>query len=79
MESLSIRWSRHVSKAMTKERSSKLYRRIRQYGRKNFTIQKISSVFEHRLDIVELQWIDRLDTINKGLNSKRGGYYGCRQ
>lgn len=69
-ESLKQRFSRHMG-YQKDESDTKFYRSIRKYGTENFYIDEIDRAnTQDELDEKELYWINKLDTVNNGYNSK---------
>lgn len=69
-ETLKQRFSKHIG--YQKENSdTKFYRAIRKYGANNFYIEELDSAKnQEELDEKELYWINKLEAVNKGYNSK---------
>lgn len=53
------------------EHDTKFYRAVRKYGAENFHIEELDiAKNQTELDEKELYWINKLDTVNNGYNSK---------
>lgn len=53
------------------EHDTKFYRAVRKYGTENFYIEQIDeATTQEELDEKELYWINKLDTVNNGYNTK---------
>lgn len=69
-ETLKQRFKRHMG-YQKYEHDTKFYRAVRKYGAENFHIEQIdSATTQSELDEKEMLWINKLDTINKGYNTK---------
>lgn len=69
-ETLEQRFSRHIG-YQKNEHDTKFYRAIRKYGIDNFYIEELDiAKNQSELDDKELFWINKLDAVNKGYNSK---------
>ncbi|MBM7836489.1 GIY-YIG nuclease family protein [Clostridium sardiniense] len=69
-ESLKQRFSRHMG-YQKYEHDTKFYRAVRKYGVENFEIFQIDTATnQDELDEKELFWINKLDAVNSGYNSK---------
>lgn len=70
-ETLKQRMSRHMGYQKDKC-DSKFYRAVRKYGVENFEISVLEEVEDkEKLDIREVYWIDKLNTIEDGYNTFR--------
>ena len=53
------------------EHDTKFYRAVRKYGTENFYIEEIDrATTQEELDEKELYWINKLDAVNNGYNTK---------
>lgn len=69
-ETLKQRFSRHMG-YQKDEHDTKFYRAIRKYGAENFYIEELDIARnQEELDEKEYFWINKLDTVNKGYNSR---------
>ena len=69
-ETLKQRFSRHMG-YQKDEHNTKFYRAVRKYGAENFHIEELDiAKNQTELDEKELYWINKLDTVNNGYNSK---------
>ena len=69
-ETLKQRFSRHMG-YQKDEHDTKFYRAVRKYGAENFYIEELDiAKNQTELDEKELYWINKLDTVNNGYNSK---------
>lgn len=71
IRSLEIRFKEHLKDSDTKD--SKLYRAMRKYGKKNFSIKKIEEVSKEILSERERFWIREYNSYYNGYNSTFGG------
>lgn len=69
-ETLQRRFKRHMGYQKDKN-NTKFYRAVRRYGVKNFYIEEIDSAnSQEELDEKELYWINKLNAVHNGYNSK---------
>ena len=69
-ETLKQRFSRHMG-YQKDEHDTKFYRAVRKYRAENFYIEELDIAKNQTdLDEKELYWINKLDTVNNGYNSK---------
>lgn len=69
-ETLKQRFSRHMG-YQKDEHDTKFYRAVRKYGIDNFYIEQIDTAnTQEELDEKELYWINKLDSVKIGYNSK---------
>ena len=69
-ETLKQRFSRHMG-YQKDEHDTKFYRAVRKYRAENFYIEELDiAKNQTELDEKELYWINKLDTVNNGYNSK---------
>lgn len=74
LNNVETRWQEHIRES-NKERSFErpLYRAIRKYGVKNFTLEILEEVSEDVVNEKEVFWINYYDTYQKGYNATKGG------
>lgn len=79
VKSVEKRYKQHLRTAQRGE-NTKLYRAIRKYGSKNFTIEEVISVeasslqaLKAKLDFLERHFIQKYDTRRNGYNMTGGG------
>lgn len=79
VKSVEKRYKQHLRTAQRGE-NTKLYRAIRKYGSKNFTIEEVISVeasslqaLKAKLDFLERHFIQKYDTRRNGYNMTDGG------
>ena len=74
---IGTRWKEHVKTGLgigsTANLTNKLYKSISKYGPEHFAFSILEECSMLDLNEREKYWIDFLDTINNGLNSKAGG------
>lgn len=76
-QTLERRWAGHCRNVKRKHFCYKLRTAIAEYGKNAFAIEQIDTAKNKaEADEKEIYWINKLDTINKGYNVSRGGYYG---
>lgn len=69
---LEKRWQEHTCRGITAKSAVKSA--IKKYGKENFTIQQIDSASNlEELNKKEIDWINKLDTLNLGYNLHLGG------
>lgn len=69
-ESLKTRFKRHMG-YQKDDNDTKFYRAVRKYGVENFYIEKIDeATTQQELDDKELYWINKLNAVKDGYNSK---------
>lgn len=69
-ETIEKRFKRHMG-YQKDEHDTKFYRAVRKYGTENFYIEQIDeATTQEELDEKELYWINKLDTVNNGYNTK---------
>lgn len=79
LRTIEKRWKRHIRDAK-KGSEHKFHRAIRKYGAENFTVEELLAVsaptkkeLKAQLDSLEIEYISRFDTREKGYNSTDGG------
>lgn len=79
LRTIEKRWKRHIRDAK-KGSEHKFHRAIRKYGEENFTIEELLAVsaptkkeLKAQLDSLEIEYISRFNTREKGYNSTDGG------
>lgn len=79
LRTIEKRWKRHIRDAK-KGSNHKFHRAIRKYGEENFTVEKLLVVsaptkkeLKAQLDSLEIEYISRFNTREKGYNSTDGG------
>lgn len=76
-QTLERRWTGHCLRAQRQKTQYKLQTAIAEHGKDAFIIEQIDAAKNKaEADEKEIYWIKKLDTINKGYNVSRGGYYG---
>ena len=72
---LNVRFNDHIrhSKKNLSHCPSKLYNSINKYGEENFKIELLELVADEQLYEKERYWIDKLNTVENGLNISYGG------
>lgn len=69
-ETIEKRFKRHMG-YQKDEHDTKFYRAVRKYGTENFYIEEIDrATTQEELDEKELYWINKLDAVNNGYNTK---------
>lgn len=69
-ETLKQRFSRHMG-YQKHEHDTKFYRAIKKYGVENFFVEELDrAINQVELDEKEVYWINKLDSVNNGYNSK---------
>lgn len=79
LRTIEKRWKRHIRDAK-KGSEHKFHRAIRKYGEENFTVEELLAVsaptkkeLKAQLDSLEIEYISRFNTREKGYNSTDGG------
>lgn len=79
LRTIEKRWKRHIRDAK-KGSEHKFHRAIRKYGEENFTVEELLAVsaptkkeLKAQLDLLEIEYISRFNTREKGYNSTDGG------
>lgn len=79
LRTIKKRWKRHIRDAK-KGSEHKFHRAIRKYGEENFTVEELLAVsaptkkeLKAQLDSLEIEYISRFNTREKGYNSTDGG------
>lgn len=79
LRTIEKRWKRHIRDAK-KGSEHKFHRAIRKYGAENFTVEELLAVsaptkkeLKAQLDSLEIEYISRFNTREKGYNSTDGG------
>ena len=79
LRTIEKRWKRHIRDAK-KGSNHKFHRAIRKYGEENFTVEELLAVsaptkkeLKAQLDSLEIEYISRFNTREKGYNSTDGG------
>lgn len=73
-KNLKDRWENHCSNVGKKRRP--LYDGMLHYGIDNFVMEVVDTTTEDKIDELEKNWIEKLDTINTGYNLTEGGTGG---
>lgn len=73
-KNLKDRWKNHCSNVGKKRRP--LYDGMLHYGIDNFVMEVVDTTTEDKIDELEKNWIEKLDTINTGYNLTEGGTGG---
>lgn len=69
-ETLEQRFKRHMG-YQKDESDTKFYRAVRKYGKENFYIEQLDvAETQEELDEKEFYWINKLDTVDNGYNTK---------
>jgi group I intron endonuclease len=80
--SLEARWKAHCAASVCwwKEGRGKLQRAIHEYGRENFTVERIDvAADKEEANAKEVYWIAQYNAVENGYNSSLGGKYSANR